>query len=346
VRIPFVPAVLSAPANVLLAGEYAITEPGGLGIALAVDPRGRVEVHPLTDVTTHEMERLVREFGSATVAIQSNVDDADARRLLETVFRQFGIEARSGGGSPVARITVDTSTFFDVSTGTKRGLGSSAVATLLTTAAVSVLVGEDPVAGLHRSIARAIGVHRAMHGGRGSGYDVATSAIGGVVRFRGGLVPTAERSSLDRTLRSASYQLFSYATGRPVDSTEAVERFQHFYPDNDGERAAFVERSNEIVQAIDTRDRWCDLFASIETARVLSETVGNAIGVPATLPFCPSHRDDGWIAKTSGAGNERSVLVAERDTRRPLPAGTEALTLDPRGLVWETPKGAFTDRVE
>ena len=35
----------SAPANVLIAGEYAITRNGGVGLAVAVEPRGVVHLY-------------------------------------------------------------------------------------------------------------------------------------------------------------------------------------------------------------------------------------------------------------------------------------------------------------
>ena len=38
--------VLSAPANLLLLGEYAVLEEGGLGLALAVERRARITVEP------------------------------------------------------------------------------------------------------------------------------------------------------------------------------------------------------------------------------------------------------------------------------------------------------------
>jgi mevalonate kinase len=36
----------SVPANLLLLGEYAVLEEGGLGLAVAVDPRVRISAAP------------------------------------------------------------------------------------------------------------------------------------------------------------------------------------------------------------------------------------------------------------------------------------------------------------
>ncbi|MFW5644013.1 MAG: hypothetical protein ACOCYQ_08275, partial [Alkalispirochaeta sp.] len=42
-----------------------------------------------------------------------------------------------------------------------------------------------------------------------------------------------------------------------------------------------------------------------------------------------------WIAKASGAGNERAVIFARNDRRRPLPVGTVPVTIERTGLLWE-----------
>lgn len=346
----------SAPANLLLMGEYAITLEGGRGVSVAVEPRARATLLASEHVAIDGIPDILRLHGSVALEVvalmgtEANEDESTAP-LRDAVCVEYGLPSKpgpDGGGTrqtdhDALRLIIDTSEFFDPDTGEKRGLGSSAVASLLATAVIDAVLGgvleiapgKDRSVLLARVIPRAIAVHRALHDGRGSGYDVATSAIGGFVAFTGGANPSAHRIAPASESDGRDVSLYTISTGRPVNSATAVRRFEDFV-DKD-ERKIFLDRSNELAAAFEAARRWCDLFSVVESARHLSEEIGETIGVGATLPFNSSHRDDGWIAKASGAGNERAVILSKRGARRPLPGAAELLRIDRQGLRREDP---------
>ena len=332
----------SVPANILLVGEYAITVPGGLGVALAVAPRARLDAWLPEHVSRREIVSAIERRGCRAFSLVARMGangTADERgtALTNAVLTELGYVDQTGAveREPAVRFEIDTSRFFDPDTGKKRGFGSSAVATLLCTAAIMEILGSDPIVERDRCTRHAIGAHRRVHAGRGSGYDIATSALGGIVSFTGGDRPQAASSTLDATARTIGVEFHSFATGRPVDSATAIHQFETFCPPSCETRQRFVADSNELVRLLEADREWAALFSHIDSAKRLSEELGRRIGVSADLALCASHIDDGWIAKASGAGNERGVLFALPDHRRPFPPSTEALTIDHRGLARE-----------
>lgn len=347
---------LSAPANVLLAGEYAITVEGGRGIAAAVSPRARADLLVADDLEDTEIVSLLERDGGRAITISARMGGhaAPHARSTAALLEALSIELGLGGdgaeegadrGTPTGEhatlrrertpilIEIDTSSFFEPNDGGKRGLGSSAVATLLAVSSIVSLLGGDPVRDLERTIAAAIGAHRRLHGGRGSGYDVATSAFGGCVEFTGGAEPSVASSNLSTLLDDTGITLYSLSAGKPVDSAAAVRRFEQSVAAEARDR--LVRESNEVVRSIKSSSGRQELFALIASAREISEEIGRAIGVDATLPYGTSYVADGWVAKASGAGNERAIVFTEPSPHRPLPGGAEALEIDRRGLAWE-----------
>ena len=312
----------SAPANLLVAGEYAITHPGGQGLAMAVAPRAHCRVHPASGDL---------EVVAVTAAGAERFSPGDGHPIVDSVFAECSPVA-----PPAARIEIDTATFFDAATGQKLGLGSSAVATLLLTAALFRLSGRDPLADLDEVVSVAIRAHRRAHNGRGSGYDVATSALGGVVHFRGGPDPVWRPSAFAACWRSENLSLYGWHGRAAVASSGAVARFDRYLPTHSDDRRRFVARNNACVSALEEADSWNGVFGAVSAARDLSEEIGAAIGVPARLDLCVPHADDGWVAKTSGAGNERALILAVPTPRRPVPRQAAALPFSTDGLRQES----------
>ena len=236
---------------------------------------------------------------------------------------------------------IDTAAFFDPHTGRKRGLGSSAVATLLLVAALKALeaggstqidpsrIDPDEV------IRTAITAHRAAHGGRGSGYDIATSGIGGAIRFTGGNDPAWESVETVQQWRAAGISLFTATERAPVSSSRAVERFDHHIPRETQRESALLSANNTIVDTMIAAPDYRALFCALKNAAHHGVELGEHIGVTAALPFVASHTDDGWVAKASGAGNERSVFLVNAGHRRPLPTGAHELIFANEGLRCE-----------
>ncbi len=332
---------LSAPANVLIAGEYAITLEGGRGIAAATAPRATVRIFWPERADRASIAEEISRTGIARLVLNGKMGSRQEAvigrdsSLLSALADELGLaqeNEKSDDHEQLIEIEVDTRSFFDPATGRKRGFGSSAVATLLTAAALRALLGEDPVDDLWKTVTLAISAHRAMHNGRGSGYDVATSALGGVVSFSGGARPSIQRSAIHTLIENEGFEMYTAGSARPVDSSAAVQRFEEFV-EIDGRRH-YLETNNAIVNKIEGAEGWCDAFRALDNARICSEALGRQIGVSAEFPYCRPHVDDGWIAKASGAGNERAVILARPDHRRPIPSDAQALVVERDGLIW------------
>lgn len=165
----------SAPGKVVLSGEYAVLN-GAPAVCMAVNRRARVTIaespgdfHVVTapgyvDVPS---QFLVRD------GVFGWVDSGADFELLEQVWRASGID-RTGG----LELTLDTSEFLDPVSGCKTGIGSSAaLAVALAYALEAVEDGSgNPVEAAHEG-------HLAFQGGLGSGVDIATSDVGGLVEY-------------------------------------------------------------------------------------------------------------------------------------------------------------------
>lgn len=308
----------SAPANLLLAGEYSITLPDGHGLALAVHPRARATA------TAAQRFTVVARAGATPTEL-----DPAADPLVGAVLTELGLTIAE---LPPVRLEIDTAAFFDTATGAKLGLGSSAAATLLLTAAIERAGGGDPIRHRDETIRRAIRAHRGAHGGRGSGYDIAASGTGGAIRFVGGESPSWTPSRLDRCLREQELTVHGWVGPVPVHSADAVARFQQYVPRGSTKQHSILERNNRIVDAIEEARTWRELFRAFSDGKKLGEEIGEQIGVSAALSLCSPHVDDGWVVKASGAGNERAVIVATPAPRRPVPRQSRPLSVAPEGL--------------
>lgn len=344
-------AVWSAPANALIAGEYAITRTGGKGIAVATRPRGTIRVSESADTETPFAPiglkggiRVQAMMGRSTVRWPEN-----ELPLIAAIVDALGTDRPLING--VWDIEIDTREFFQRSSGEKRGFGSSAVTTLLFSTALRG-IAVQPIAERERSGDKAnlkdldpesrssialdaIRLHRAAHGGVGSGYDIAASAIGGITEFIGGEVPTFNHRAATTEWCDMAVSLYSWNTNAPVSSAKAVAQFDRCVPHWGDAEAEWLQRINRSVTAISEAENWRTLFTAIANAAADSAAIGEHIGVSAALPVVGCHHDDGWVIKTSGAGNERGIIFVHNDHRRPLPEGAQLLEIDPDGLLCE-----------
>ena len=266
---------ITAPANLLLVGEYAVTEEGGLGIGIAVEIRAT----------------LVRRDGPSR---------------LRGILPGGSIEYPGGGGrfgamaqhlwgenlpAALGDVTIDTRAFFE-SDGAKLGLGSSAALAVLL-AACSFLPRH---ASTDEVFERALETHRKSQGGAGSGYDIACASYGGVVLFTGGARPGVRPIDLPwlpamRLHRGAA----------PVETRGAVDRYVAWRNSDVSRADAYVDRSNELVRAICAASSWSEGGDLIREYARHAIDLGEEIGVPAG-PTC-----DADLAKCVGAGNELAV---------------------------------------
>ena len=313
---------LSVPANVLVAGEYAITAAGGLGIALAVEPRAYACVERNDD-------RLY-VVGIGARNAETHWPDQN-EPLIDAVVRTFRELTPFEPAELAATIWVDTSQLYDADTGGKLGLGSSAAATVLIVTALYMLASGSPPRP-DQLIDTAVKAHRAANRGRGSGYDVITSTCGGTLLFCGGTTPTWQ--TVDDLLRLDDERLLLYRwkLRRSVASSKAVERFETYFPAHSQAHRDVLTENEAVIQSMLAARTWRRRFQTVGAARALGERIGAEIGVPASLPVGACHHCDGWIAKASGAGNELALVFSIPHSKRPIPSGAVPLSVARHGL--------------
>ena len=313
---------LSVPANVLVAGEYAITAAGGLGIALAVEPRAYARVERSDD--------SLYVVGIGARSAETHWPDQSAP-LIDAVVRTFREITPFEPAELAATIWVDTSQLYHAGTGGKLGLGSSAAATVLIVAALYTLASGSPPR-LDELIDTAVKAHRAANHGRGSGYDVITSACGGTVLFCGGATPTWQPVDDLLQLDDEHLQLHRWKLRRSVASSRAVERFETYFPAHSQMYTDVLTENEAVIRSMLAARTWRRYFQTVGAARALGERIGAEIGVPASLPVGACHHCDGWIAKASGAGNELALVFSLPHSKRPIPSGSVPLSVARHGL--------------
>lgn len=302
--------LLTAPGNLLIAGEYMVLEPGGLGIAVAADVR--------VTISTETAERLeIHGRMGDTVARWPATGESPG--LLDAVVQ----EARTGGPLPAARIAVDSTPFFE---GRKLGFGSSAAVAVALAAALLRLRGGGPP-DRATVFERALAAHRAFQGG-GSGYDVAASVHGGAGLFRGGEAPrwvSAEAGWL------AGARLFRGPA--PVRTPGATRRYRAWKEAEPELFRRHLEHSNELVRSLLDARTPAEARELLDRVSRLGVELGERIGVSARIDP-PAGTDTGrWLWKALGAGNEVGLLLP-RDRDVPPPEGSRPLAIAPEGLRW------------
>lgn len=315
---------LTVPGNLLLAGEYAVLEEGGLGAAVAVEPRLTVTVIPqerweLVGRWTGGEERWDPEGG--TPPPFAGMVFLKALEGLESRGDERG--RRWSNLTPPARIELDSSEFFDAR-GRKRGYGSSAALAAGITAALARLGGRDGPS-VHQM---AVSAHRHAQGGAGSGYDVTVSWFGGFGLFLGGEKPRWEPAD-----PGILPPLALFAGPEAVRTVGSIARYRQWKADAPGSARDFLDASNEAVRSFVTARSRPALMAAWDLAKELGLDLGRKIGSDAALPV-PEDLDPETFVKALGAGNETGVAASDAFPR-PLPPTLSPLTVSPEGLRWE-----------
>ncbi len=284
---------LSVPANLLLLGEYAVLEPGGLGIALAMEPRVAAGARAAARLSiVGRVAGGESRWPGAEAGLLSFVADAVTAVLADRGIREL----------PRAEVLVESGQL-------AKGYGSSAAAAVAaagTLLALAGLRGDDLVAAASHA---ALTAHRAFQGGRGSGYDIAASLHGGIGLFEGGEEPAWTPLELDWI-----WPLSLFRGKSAVATPGAVARYQAWKKAEPSAAADFLAASNRAVSGFASADGWGDAEPWFEAARALGLEVGRAIGVSAEIRP-PDAAGRCGLYKAVGAGNELGVLVAAAGPR-------------------------------
>ncbi len=298
------------PGNLLLAGEYAITAEGGLGIALAPARFLRLRAVPGS--------RFLLEGQAHGAAL-------DGGGLAEAVLAAAAeiLSVPVSDKRFAARVFADSTELF-FAPGKKLGLGSSAaLAVGLAAFFVDCIhpLGPEPSPEECEPVLRiALRGHRAFQSG-GSGYDVHASFYGGTGLFRGGEKP------LWNPIRIADgMELTLIPAEESVRSGPAVRSFKKLQAERGVDVARFLACSNRAVrhleaaltagagQAGDGQIRGpsaCALFRAITGVRRVGLWIGRNLGLDPEggqlAGVLADLRTRGIPAKASGAGGELAI---------------------------------------
>ena len=318
---PTLSTPVSAPANLLLMGEYAVLEEGGLGLAIAPDIRVTGTVRMRADRTSAAGGRTISVVGHLPGAAIEWPGDTGLLGLTADYLSD-----RYPAGDTDARIELESTAFF-TSEGRKRGLGSSAAVAVVLTAFWLRITGrlpDNPADARVLIFSTALDAHRAGQGGEGSGYDVACSTFGGVILFTGGRKPSARRVSLPWL---PEVRLVQGST--PVRTVGAVRRYRAWKAGSLPDGLAYIDESNRLVTAFIEASGWESAAAVLREYRDLAVDLGDTIDVASILEPPAWIRGNDSVVKAVGAGNELGVVLSGSPQE-----GTSPITVSDEGVTW------------
>lgn len=216
---------ITIPGNLLLFGEYAITYPGGLGISAATEEKLIVTCAPATQLKISG--RYGKEYFNWTKGKEY------PNPLIQHIVMSLNVY-------PALHIDLDSSQFY-YPDGTKKGFGSSAAVTIGLLYALS----EGKFETIEQLRKQALKLHRDFQGGKGSGYDIFTSCMGGVGLFTGGEFPSWK--SLDSVLFENIYLLRG---SRSCDTRSAIKQLKQFEAANPRRIEKYLKTSNMLTRQL------------------------------------------------------------------------------------------------
>jgi phosphomevalonate kinase len=315
---------LTAPGNLLLLGEYAVTEQGGLGVALAVDRRVVMNTEPAPE--------LMVEGRWGGRALRWTRDSADQSPLISAIVEAWQEQcsmraddrAARGYNLPEARILIDSSALF--SGGRKSGFGSSAAVTVALTCTLLHLSGLRG-GELTRLASRiALTAHRRAQGGRGSGYDIFASLYGGFGCLVGGRQPSWQFLRLPWLP-----PLYLFRGRSSVSTPDSLKHYERWKSSDPLAGRRFLGESNEGVRAFLEADGWPQALPAFKSMKRLGIWLGRQIGVSAEIEVPPSLEPE--LCKALGAGNEVGMCLGKAPASE---SALEPVAVAPEGVRWYT----------
>jgi phosphomevalonate kinase len=234
-----------APAKLMLAGEYSVLGPSGLSLSLAIANQGVEAVGQSADVW-----QIARDDLDLSWQVGQEVP-------FELSFAHSAWQlARQSSSAPGGPLRICTRNYGAAIAPTgKPGLGSSASAVVAVTAAT---LGEQALAassGKERVLDLALKAHQQAQGKRGSGYDVATATLGGLVVWRKNTDGNYSGETI--TWPTNLHCLAGYC-GTSADTRHYLKSFSDWQAsdnaDVDAELAMLSRPVEEMLQAVTSTD--------------------------------------------------------------------------------------------
>jgi phosphomevalonate kinase len=321
---------LSVPGNLLLLGEYAVTEEGGLGLAMAVDRRVVVDTEPAPTLIVEgrwggEAVRWSGDSDNSSPLIAAVVETWREQLYTRGICIPAGQAPEAGESrEPSARILVDSSAFF--TGGRKSGFGSSAAVTVALTCALLSLSGFAGTQLLRCAARLALLAHRRSQGGRGSGYDVYASLYGGIGCLSGGAEPSWQALELPWLP-----PLYVFRGPASVSTPNSLEHYERWKSCDPSAWSSFLEQSNRAVRRFLQADSWSQARRAFIDSKQLGLGLGERIGVSAAIEAPDSLNPQ--LFKALGAGNELGIYLSETPAVEPA---LEAVAPAREGVRWHT----------
>ncbi|MFI5781878.1 phosphomevalonate kinase [Nocardia sp. NPDC051570] len=339
---------VEVPGKLYIAGEYAVLEPGGAAVLVAVDRYLTVSVSPAppasrTVTTARTGDRrveLARRDGRSVVADDDPATTAALRHVLAAVDLVERYAFECGNESLGFHLGI-RSELDERETGRKFGLGSSGAVTVgvVRALAQAYRFELDEQALLRLALLVAFAVDP-----RCSGGDVAASMLGGWVSYRAPdrarvaelfarndtrLADLVERPwpqlSARRVPAPRTVRLEVGWSGHPAVSSGLVEKLRRGIAGDTSAYGRFAAASNAcvatLVAALESGDD-ASVVAAVASAGALLRAVSGLAGVvveTAELAALRSVAETlGAVAKTSGAGGGDCgiALVAPADAQQ------------------------------
>lgn len=321
----------SAPGKLVLLGEYAVLE-GAPAVAMAVDRRAVAKLTarpgPRCEVFAPDVLKARTPFSIGSNGLpdwQAAGADAAKLSLVDEVLRGLADEGLAPAAGSGFDLALDTSAFFDTQNAErpKLGLGSSAALTVALAMAFVARAGQADDAASHACwLPRLLALHRKFQGGQGSGVDVATSLIGGVIAYQlndGGTTPTARPLAWPAGL----HQRFIWS-GRSASTPKFLSILRAWRVDHEAEYRTRMDALSSIATAA------VEVLAAGDAAGFLScaasyandlRALGLASGVSiyseehvAIAAVAASH--EGVVYKPCGAGGGDVGVLFATDPER------------------------------
>lgn len=293
----------NAPGKLMLAGEYSVLGPGGVALALAIEPGIDAVVEPSGrwELGRHGVspDGPVR-WVEGEAAVPGPL--AYAHGALQTALRRLG---------PLAphRIETRLPTALGHDPARKPGVGGSASATAVVAAAVHAIGGVDPALERDAVLDAALQAHHEVQGG-GSGYDVATVVHGGLACW------DRERAALEPLPWPAALGFIAGYSGRSARTRRQLaklERVRTRYVDSVTAELTLLNREvHGLVAALRRGDPKEILERVRGSHRALARwdhRRGLGILTPAVERMIQIAEESGAAAKVSGAGAGDSVIA-------------------------------------
>lgn len=311
-----------APLKLVLAGEYAVLEPGAFGISIAVDRTVACTAEKAREGVSIAAPGIARAPGRAAGPEPGGVlrfqfeDEEDARRLafvrlaVEVAYRyvaDLGLASR-----PLAIECDSEAGLFRpaaaAESAVKLGLGTSAAATVAATAAVLAAHGvsiDRPT--YRRAFFRlALLAHWRAQGDRGSGIDVASSSHGGIIEYGRGdarWLRRAERAGqtplelvrgpwpgqhVEQLPVPRGLKLLAGFTGAPSATTDLLAGVERWKKDRPGEHETFTRLSQRAVKGLALalrKGERAEVVTHLGLARKSLAYLGEKTGLPIETPL-------------------------------------------------------------